>query len=169
MKPPIDASASSPPTVGSVGGYVHYSGLTIQLPVTDVTAARMFYTTLFGRAPDFTPHDDFLEWQVVPNAEVWAQVTAAQRPPPATGRLRLRVTDIRASVERVERELDVRCDPLTSLPGVVAFTNFVDPWANPLGFYEDLVPSADAVGPGGSVHDESLFRTGVVDTPDPPP
>lgn len=142
---------------------MRYGGMTIQVPVADVAAARGFYGRLFGREPDFAPHEDFLEWQVVPGAEVWLQVVgvtdAAHR---LTSRLRLRVDDVEATTAWAAEHVDVRCAPVTSLPGVVAFTDFADPWGNPLGFYQDLAPSGSAPGPGGSAHDESRFRPGVV-------
>jgi len=43
---------------------------------------------------------------------------------------------------------------------VVRWVDLSDPWGNQLGFYEDLVPTGAAAGPGGTVHDESHFRTG---------
>ncbi|WP_213011052.1 VOC family protein [Paractinoplanes toevensis] len=58
---------------------------------------------------------------------------------------------------RVESELGVAASPVTTLPGVVSFINFEDPWGNRLGYYEDIVPSEEQQGPGGSTHDESLF------------
>jgi hypothetical protein len=46
---------------------------------------------------------------------------------------------------------------VTTLPGVVSFINFEDPWGNRLGYYEDIVPSHEQHEPGGSAHDERLF------------
>ncbi|BCJ48457.1 hypothetical protein GCM10010168_76170 [Actinoplanes ianthinogenes] len=134
--------------------------MTLQIPVGDIGTGRRFYATLFGRDPDFAPHDDFLEWRVLPGAELWWQVVAmpgAFRP--LTTRVRLRVDDVHAAVRRAESELGVSVAPVTTLPGVVRFTDFDDPWGNHLGFYEDIVPSDEQPEPGGSAHDDRLFET----------
>ncbi|OBI74610.1 VOC family protein [Mycobacterium sp. E740] len=42
------------------------------VPVTDIEAARRWYTSLFDRAPDNNPMPTLVEWQVRPGA--WVQV-----------------------------------------------------------------------------------------------
>lgn len=37
--------------------------------VADIEQGREFYPALFGRDPDFAPHEDFLEWQVLDGLE----------------------------------------------------------------------------------------------------
>lgn len=51
------------------------------------------------------------------------------------------------------------------LAGVVAFTNFDDPWGNRLGYCQDIVPSGQQPEPGGNVSDESPYETDPVDRP----
>lgn len=139
--------------------------MTLRLPVGDIGAGRRFYATLFARQPDFAPHDDFLEWRVLPGVELWWQVVAVAGPlSPLTARVRLRVDDVRAAARRVESELGLVVSPVTTLPGVVSFIDFEDPWGNRLGCYQDIVPSDEQHGPGGSAHDERLFD---VDRPRP--
>ena len=134
------------------------SGMTLQIPVGDIEVGRRFYATLFGRDPDFTPHDDFLEWRVLPGVELWWQVVGmAGEFPPLPTRVRLRVDDVRAAARRVESSLGVVTPPVTTLPGVVSFIDFEDPWGNRLGCYQDIVPSDEQPEPGGSAHDERLF------------
>jgi hypothetical protein len=48
--------------------------------------------------------------------------------------------------------------PVTTLPGVVRWVDFADPWGNQLGYFEDLVTAGTDPGPGGSVHDPDHFR-----------
>ncbi|BCY11497.1 hypothetical protein L3i22_065850 [Actinoplanes sp. L3-i22] len=132
--------------------------MTLQIPVGDIDAGRRFYATLFAREPDFAPHEDFLEWRVLPGVELWWQVIAIAGPvSPLTTRVRLRVDDVRAAARRVASELGVIPSPVTTLPGVVSFLDFEDPWGNRLGCYADIVPSSEQRGPGGSAHDDSLF------------
>jgi predicted enzyme related to lactoylglutathione lyase len=77
---------------------------------------------------------------------------------PLTCRVRFGVADIRAERERAVG-LGIAVSPVTSLPGVVAFVDFGDPWGNTLGFYQDLAPSGQQPVIGGSAHDQDLFVT----------
>lgn len=76
-----------------------------------------------------------------------------------TTRVRFLVDDVRTAAQWIERKLDITTDPVTTLPGVVAFTNFDDPWGNHLGYYQDIVPSSQQPETGGSVSDKSLYQT----------
>ena len=42
------------------------------VPVTDIAAARRWYSSLFGRGEDNNPMPSLVEWQVLPGA--WVQV-----------------------------------------------------------------------------------------------
>jgi catechol 2,3-dioxygenase-like lactoylglutathione lyase family enzyme len=134
-------------------------GLTLQVQVGDLGRAREFYTALLGSSPEFEPHQDFLEWRVVPGGETWLQVVGVTAPVrPLANRVRFGVADVRAERGRLMgRGIDV--STVTSLPGVVAFVDFADPWGNALGFYQDLAPSGQQPVPGGSVHDPDQFVT----------
>lgn len=142
-------------------------GMTLQLQVADIAAARDFYTALCGRPPGFEPHDDFLEWPVIPGQETWIQIVGTtDEPVPCRNRVRFGVRDIAAARERLlGLGFGLEPTPIQTLPGIVSFLNFDDPWHNALGYYQDLVPSEQApTMPGTSVHDESLFTD---DVPDP--
>jgi catechol 2,3-dioxygenase-like lactoylglutathione lyase family enzyme len=133
--------------------------MTLQLEVSDLARAREFYTALLGSAPEFEPHEDFLEWRVVPSGETWIQaVGVSGQVRPLTCRVRFGVADIRVERDRLVG-MGVEASPVTSLPGVVAFIDFADPWGNALGFYQDLAPSGEQPVVGGSVHDRELFVT----------
>ena len=144
-----------------------YGGVTLQIHVGHPAAGRDFYTTLFGRGPDFSPHEDFFEWQVVEGAEVWWQIVVVPgQVRPMTNRSRLKVDDVRAVTAWARTSLKVEPSQVSTLPGVVSFVDFEDPWGNQLGFYEDLVPNGqNPPEPGGNVGDESLF---VTDPPEAP-
>lgn len=138
-----------------------YGGVTWQLQVGSVTDGLKFYSTLFGRGPDFSPHEDFFEWRLVEGVEVWFQiVVVTDQVRPLATRSRLKVDDVRAATTWAQTSLKVQTGPVSTLPGVVSFVDFEDPWGNRLGFYEDLVPiDVKPLEPGGSVHDASLFIT----------
>lgn len=126
-----------------MSGEPRFGGMTVQLYVAERVAGRKFYTTLFGREPDFAPDEDFLEWRVADGAEFWIQlVAAAVRPLPT--RLRFRVDDIQAAIAWSRAALGVDPAEPESLPGVVTYTDFTDPWGNRLGFYQDLAATTGA-------------------------
>jgi predicted enzyme related to lactoylglutathione lyase len=135
-------------------------GMTLQLQVNDLGRAREFYTALLGSAPEFEPHEVFLQWRVVPGGETRLQaVGVSGQVRPITCRVRFGVGDVRAARERLVGQ-GVEVSPVTSLPGVVAFVDFADPWGNTLGFYQDLTPSRQQPAVGGSVHDRNPLVTG---------
>jgi predicted enzyme related to lactoylglutathione lyase len=139
------------------------SGMTLQVQVDDLDRAREFYGTLFGTAPEFEPHDDFLEWRVG-DGETWLQIVGVPAPArPLVNRVRFRVDDLAAAAALAA--LGTSVSPVTTLATVVRWVDFADPWANQLGFYEDLAPLDQVAGPGGSVHDEGLFTTDRPITP----
>ena len=130
--------------------------MTLQVQVDDHTRAREFYGAVLGAGPEFEPHDDFLEWRVG-DGETWLQVVGVRGPVrPLANRVRFRVDDLVAASAAVEA-LGTPVSRVTRLGSVVRWVDFADPWANQLGFYEDLAPTGQEAGPGGSVHDESLF------------
>lgn len=130
-------------------------GLTVALPVGPSAKAVDFYTRVLLRGPDYSPHDDFHEWQISPGA--WLQLVADSTPAPSPNRIRFEVADLASTVARLRDEAIV-VEDVTTLPGVVAFTNFTDPWGNPLGAYQDLSPDAPPPVPGGSARDPGLFE-----------
>lgn len=133
--------------------------MTLQVQVGVLSRAREFYTALLGSAPEFEPHEDFLEWRVVPGGETWLQAVGVTGPVrPLNNRVRFGVADVRAERERLLAS-GVDVSPVTSLPGVVAFVDFADPWGNTLGFYQDIAPSGQQPVAGGSVHDTGQFVT----------
>jgi predicted enzyme related to lactoylglutathione lyase len=141
-----------------VSPHSRLTGMTLQVQVDDLDRARRFYGMLFGAAPEFEPHEDFLEWRVG-GGETWVQVVGvvgAARP--LLNRVRFRVDDLAAARAAVEFS-GTPVSPVTTLPGVVRWVDFADPWGNHLGFYEDLAPTGQQTGPGGSVHDEEHFTT----------
>lgn len=135
------------------------TGFTVQVyvPASDLGSARRFYVSLFGREPDFEPHDDFLEWAIIPRQETWFQLVGSENFSALTNRVRFRVEDIHAAVAFVD-QLGVERSKPSLLPNVVAFFDFSDPWGNRLGYYQDLVETTQqAEYPGTSVSDASLF------------
>ena len=121
-----------------------FSGHTMQLRVPDIEAGLIYYSALFGRAPDLSPHQNFHEWEVV--ASAWLQLGEGE-PIPAYP-IRFGVADIEAECRRLSETTGIVCGEIHHLPGLVAFCNFKDPWGNCLGFYQDLI-AGEPLLPGG--------------------
>jgi predicted enzyme related to lactoylglutathione lyase len=133
--------------------------MTLQVQVGDLDRARDFYGAVLGAAPEFEPHEDFLEWRVG-ESETWLQIVGVRGPVrPLVNRVRFRVDDIATAGAALEA-LGTAVSSVTTLPSVVRWVDFSDPWGNQFGFFEDLAPTGQQAGPGGSVHDESLFTSG---------
>jgi predicted enzyme related to lactoylglutathione lyase len=135
-------------------------GLTIAIQVGNTVEALRLYSAVLGRGPDYVAHDDFHEWEVCKGA--WLQVSSGHENPGLTSsRLRFEVADIAAEIEQL-RGLGVEVAEPTTLPDVVVFTDFTDPWGNRLGLYQDIAGPDGPPEVGGSASDESLFRSGIV-------
>jgi hypothetical protein len=138
------------------GGGVRPFGLTVVLQAGDDTEALRFYGVLFGRPPDYSPHDDFHEWQI--SRDAWVQVTTGCQPPvPAVNRMRFQVADLALAAAALGRH-GIAVAPARTLPGVVTFADLRDPWGNPLGLFQDIADTDGPAVPGGTVHDERHFR-----------
>ena len=138
---------------------VQTAGFTLQVyvPTDETAAARSFYSSLFGREPEFEPHDDFFEWAPIPGQECWFQVSGKDPAAPLLNRVRFRVLDLGEALSFLDSSGIERSEP-SQLPGVVAFVDFTDPWGNRLGYYQDLAPSGQQQEyRGTSVNDEAQF------------
>lgn len=145
-----DTSVSSAPMT---------AGMTLQVyvPTGETDKARSFYGELFGREPEFEPHDDFFEWAPISGQECWIQVSGKVDAKPMLNRVRFRVLDFRAALNYLESSGIEHSEP-SQLPGVVAFVDFSDPWGNRLGYYKDLLPSGQQQEyRGTTVNDEAQF------------
>lgn len=71
-----------------------FLGFTIEVRTPDSREGIEFYTRLFGRPPDFAPHVDFVEWEIVDD-RTWFQLGEGE-PRPARP-VRFRVDDIDAA------------------------------------------------------------------------
>lgn len=144
-----ESPSSAPRTMGFT--------LQVYVPTGETAEARSFYTRLFGREPEFEPHDDFFEWSPIDGQECWLQVGAKDDAAPISNRVRFRVLELDDALAFLDSVGIVRSEA-SQLPGVVAFVDFADPWGNRLGYYQDLVPSGQQQEyRGTSVNDDAQF------------
>ncbi len=108
--------------------------MTYQVRVTDFEEGFRWYKTLLNKEPDFTPHEGFAEWELIPGA--WLQV-AEGIPSGGSGPLRLGVRSLEEERSRLVKDLDVNLFEIYERKEVpVKWATFSDPWGNLIGFFE---------------------------------
>ncbi|MBH0172354.1 VOC family protein [Fictibacillus sp. 23RED33] len=108
--------------------------MTVQVRVSNMEDGQKYYETLLNRQPDFTPHDGFAEWELLPNC--WLQV-AEGTPTVGNGPLRLGVVDLHAERKRLMDVLHIEEFEIFERVEVpVKWATFSDPWGNRLGLFE---------------------------------
>ena len=112
--------------------------VTVQVRVLDFARGRAWYEGLLDRPPDFVPHENFCEWQLMPG--MWLQVGQGQ-PARDSGPLRLGVDNLEGERDRVVALLEVPPFDIHQRPEVpVRWATFEDPWGNRVGFFQALAP-----------------------------
>lgn len=110
--------------------------MTTQVRVANIEEGQKWYETLLNKKPDFTPHEGFAEWELIPGC--WLQVAEGTLTE-GNGPLRLGVTNIEAERDRLIEDLKIDSFEIYSRPEVpVKWGTFTDPWGNRLGFFEYL-------------------------------
>ncbi len=108
---------------------------TLQIRVGKLSAGAAWYQQLLGRPADFTPSSQLHEWELF--ASSWIQVSEGQTAENA-GRFRLDVADVAGARRAVINDLGTSVSEIVTLPDVVAYCDFEDPWGNRLGLFQDL-------------------------------
>ncbi|AVQ97745.1 ornithine monooxygenase [Oceanobacillus iheyensis] len=112
------------------------TGVTFQVKITDYEKGIKWYEKLFNRKPDFIPHGDFAEWEIVPNT--WLQVAKGE-PTNGNGPLRLGVEDIENERRRLVEVLNIEIESVNTREGVpAAWCSFEDPYGNRIGLYQEI-------------------------------
>lgn len=110
--------------------------MTTQVRVSNIKEGREWYETLLNKKPDFTPHDGFVEWELIPGC--WLQVAEGTLTE-GNGPLRFGITNIEAERDRLVAELKIDSFEIHSRPEVpVKWGTFTDLWGNRLGLFEYL-------------------------------
>jgi len=108
--------------------------MTYQVRVSDFDRGLKWYKSLLKKEPDFTPHNGFAEWELIPGC--WLQV-AEGTPSEGSGPLRLGVKSIEEERSRLINELHIESFEIFSREEVsVKWATFSDPWGNRIGFFE---------------------------------
>lgn len=115
---------------------MHVLEMTVQVRVSDYEEGARWYEKLFRRPPDFVPHEDFAEWEILSGC--WLQVAKGE-PAEGSGPLRLGVGHIEEERQRLISDFGIEPSPVYSREEVpVKWCTFSYPWGNRLGFFEEL-------------------------------
>ena len=108
---------------------------TLEIMVGSFSEGSAWYERLLGRPADISPVPGLNEWELFPN--FWIQISEGQAAADA-GRLRLSVADVAGARAAIMDDLHADVSEVVTVPGVVAYCDFDDPWGNPLGLFQDL-------------------------------
>jgi hypothetical protein len=110
--------------------------MTYQVRVEDFPQGVQWYKTLLNKEPDYVPHENFAEWEILPGC--WIQV-AKGNPSQGSGPIRLGVYNIEEERKRLINTLQTESFEIHSREEVpVKWATFQDPWGNQIGFFEYL-------------------------------
>ena len=108
---------------------------TLEIMVGSFSEGAAWYERLLGRPADVSPVPGLHEWEMFPH--FWIQITEGQAAADA-GRLRLNVADVAGARAAIIDDLHADVSEVVTVPEVVAYCDFDDPWGNPLGLFQDL-------------------------------
>src|SRR5215210_3417425 len=109
--------------------------MTADVPVTNIAAARRFYSRALGRAPDLTQAESGLEWILHDQPQVALRIVS-QSVGVGSARVGIGVDDLRSERERLVTALKV-VPEVVVIPGVIALVELQDDDENTLVFWED--------------------------------
>jgi catechol 2,3-dioxygenase-like lactoylglutathione lyase family enzyme len=115
-------------------------GVTVDLPVSELTGSLPFYRAVLGRNPDLRPDDRTMEWILRRDPEIAVRVVArtAGQPAGVPVRLGLGVADLDAERDRLQ-SLVPDLPAVQSKPGVIALLELHDPDGNLVVIWQDLL------------------------------
>ncbi len=109
--------------------------LTVGVPVPNLDEATEWYRKLLGERNEINPAPGVREFEVL--SECWLQLFEFRNTARSESIFRMGITDIARQHERISN-LGIEPSPIETVPGVVRYFNFCDPYGNRLGFYQVL-------------------------------
>jgi predicted enzyme related to lactoylglutathione lyase len=112
---------------------VRPTSVTVGIPVRDLGLAGAWYNAVLDRPPELEPVEGIVEYEF---GGVWIQLMSGKRGSYGWV-LRYGVDDLHVERERL-RGLGVAVGVIETVPGVIAFFDFLDPDGNQLSCYHVL-------------------------------
>lgn len=111
-----------------------FQEVTIGVPVSSISDAEAWYLNLLGTDVEvLRPFPGVVEFKVAPG--VWFQIFEADDQQPSGVVVRFLVDDM-DTTQRESAQAGVATGEAVEIPGVVTYSEFVDPDGNALGLYD---------------------------------
>lgn len=114
---------------------VSFTNITVGITVTDLGEAITWYKKIIGDKPKIEPYPGIVEYEVVKG--FFLQLNEAPNVNPGDSDINFGVTDIEAEKDRLAKE-GVDIGPINRIEGVVAYSQFKDPYGNKLSMNQVL-------------------------------
>lgn len=111
------------------------NSITVGLPVSDLPSAIQWYRQLLGEREEAVPAPDMLEILVTPT--FWLQLFEDKATSSGSSIVRFEAQDIYTAHE-IASQIGVDVQDVETVPDVVCYFDFRDPFGNQLSFYQIL-------------------------------
>ena len=108
--------------------------ITLGFPVTDLDLAKSWYRRLFPGSEELDPVDGV--WEMAPLSEVWLQLFEQEEQESSSNVIRFETDDLTEAFHLVKQLGAVIITAPETVPGVVEYFEFADPFGNLLSFYK---------------------------------
>ena len=116
----------------------------VEITVSDLSKSRMWYSQLFGKAPDLEPFPGNVEFRV---GGAWVQIKKG-KVQPSSWNLQLEVRDLSRERERL-RKGGITAGDIKTVPSVMSYFDVSDPDGNAMRWFQVLTSDPKVTG----VHD----------------
>jgi predicted enzyme related to lactoylglutathione lyase len=108
--------------------------ITVGIPVSSIAEAETWYLNFFGAETEvMRPFPGVVEFKAAPGS--WVQIYEMEDQQPSAATVRFLVDDI-GDAQRRRAERGINTGEAIEIPGVVTYSEFSDPFGNPLGLYD---------------------------------
>lgn len=121
-----------------------FTGITTDIAVSDLEAARAFYRRALGWDEDLVQGAHTLEWFLHDRPQVALRLLAGGSGA-GSARVGIGVDDLEAERSRLERAFDT-VPEISVVPGVIALLQLQDPDGNLVVFWQDLLRRSNTPG-----------------------
>ena len=110
-----------------------FKEVTIGLPVSSLNEAERWYSQFIGAEVEMIrPAEGIAEFKIAPG--VWLQLFVVDHKESANSVIRFSVDDF-VSAQQIRSVVGIKTGEAITIPDVVTFSEFNDPFGNALGFY----------------------------------
>jgi len=120
----------------NLGGIVEMKSVTLGIPVTNMESAIKWYRSLLGKVEEMNPVPGVWEFSLTPTT--WLQLFEVKTSQPNPSVVRFETNNIKVSHELASK-IGKDVTKIESVPELVKYFDFKDPFGNSLSFYELLV------------------------------